>query len=87
MSDEASQPPGATPKRRPGFWQRLLGRAPAQEVPTTTATVDEPAAAPIGMGKDSRGVELASVEDLDERQDATWMRQSTAMPGFGGKKQ
>ena len=45
-----------------------------------TSLTPVPPAAPIGMGKDSRGVELASVEDLDERQVATWMRQATAMP-------
>jgi hypothetical protein len=51
-----------------------------------TSLTPVPPAAPIGMGKNSRGVELASVEDLDERQVAAWMRQATAMPGFGGKK-
>ena len=45
-----------------------------------------PPATPIGMGKDSRGVDLASVDDLDERQAAAWMKQATALPGFGGKK-
>jgi hypothetical protein len=38
---------------------------------------------PIGMGKDSRGVDLESVDDLDERQVASWMRQAAAIPGFG----
>jgi len=45
-----------------------------------------PPVTPVGMGKDSRGVDLASVGDLDERQAASWMRQATAIPGFGGKK-
>jgi len=45
-----------------------------------------PPAAPTGMGKDSRGVDLASVDDLDERQAATWMKQAADLPGFGGKK-
>jgi hypothetical protein len=45
-----------------------------------------PPATPIGMGKDSRGVDLESVEDLDEHQAASWMKQATAIPGFGGKK-
>ena len=45
-----------------------------------------PPVTPIGMGKDSRGVELVSVEDLDERQSASWMKQATSIPGFGGKK-
>ena len=45
-----------------------------------------PPVAPIGMGKDSRGVDLASVDDIDERQVASWMKQATAIPGFGKKK-
>src|SRR5690242_16144568 len=52
-----------------------------------TALKPVPPAAPIGMGKDSRGVELKSVNDLDERQVASWMKQASAMPGFGKKKQ
>jgi hypothetical protein len=46
----------------------------------------EPPVMPIGMGKSTRGVELASLDDLDERQAASWMRQAAAMPFFGGKK-
>ena len=42
-----------------------------------------PPVAPIGMGKDSRGVDLESVDDVDERQLASWMRQAAALPGFG----
>jgi hypothetical protein len=38
------------------------------------------------MGKDSRGVDLASMDDLDERQAASGMQQAAALPGFGGKK-
>jgi hypothetical protein len=38
------------------------------------------------MGKDSRGVDLESLADIDERQLASWMRQATAIPEFGGKK-
>ena len=51
-----------------------------------TSLAPVPPAAPIGMGKDSRGVELASIADLDERQAAAWMRQAAALPGFGGKR-
>jgi hypothetical protein len=51
-----------------------------------TALEPVPPVAPIGMGKDSRGVDLESVDDLDERQVASWMKQATALPGFGGKK-
>jgi hypothetical protein len=51
-----------------------------------TALTPVPPVAPIGMGKDSRGVDLESVDDLDERQLALWMKQATAIPGFGGKK-
>ena len=46
----------------------------------------EPPVAPVGMGKATRGVELASADDLDERQVASWMKQAAAMPFFGGKK-
>ncbi|MGH8173668.1 MAG: DUF1801 domain-containing protein [Rhodanobacteraceae bacterium] len=45
-----------------------------------------PSATPVGMGKDSRGVELESLDDLDERQIASWMKQATAIPGFGKKR-
>ena len=45
-----------------------------------------PPVTPVAMGKSTRGVELASVKDLDERQIAAWMRQVTAVPGAGGKK-
>ncbi len=45
-----------------------------------------PPVTPIGMGKDSRGVDLESVDDLDESQAASWMKQATAIPGFGGRK-
>jgi hypothetical protein len=41
---------------------------------------------PIGKGKDTRGVDLESVDDIDERQVASWMRQAAAIPGFGGKR-
>ena len=41
-----------------------------------------PPVTPIGMGKDSRGVDLASVDDIDEPQLASWMEQATAIPGF-----
>jgi len=45
-----------------------------------------PPVTPVGMGKDSRGVDLKSEDDLDERQAASWMKQATTIPGFGGKK-
>jgi hypothetical protein len=46
----------------------------------------EPPVTPIGMGKATRGVEPRSVDDLDERQAASWMRQAAVMPFIGGKK-
>jgi hypothetical protein len=48
-----------------------------------TSLKPEPPVAPIGMGKSARGVDLESVDDLDERQTASWMEQATAIPGFG----
>ena len=51
-----------------------------------TSLTPVPPVTPVGMGKDSRGVDLESVDDLDERQAASWMKQAAALPGFGGKK-
>ena len=48
-----------------------------------TSLTPVPPVAPIGMGKDSRGVDLVSVDDIDEAQLASWMRQAAAIPGFG----
>ena len=45
-----------------------------------------PPVMPVAMGKSTRGVELESVDDLDERQIAAWMKQIAAAPGVGGKK-
>ncbi len=42
-----------------------------------------PPVTPVAMGKSTRGVELASVDDIDEAQVAAWMQQITAMPGVG----
>jgi hypothetical protein len=51
-----------------------------------TEMAPEPPVTPVGMGRSTRGVELASVDDLDERQVASWMKQAAAMPFVGGKK-
>jgi hypothetical protein len=51
-----------------------------------TELEQEPPITPVGMGRSTRGVELASADDLDERQVAAWMRQAAARPFFGGKK-
>jgi hypothetical protein len=48
-----------------------------------TSLTPVPPMTPIGMGKASRGVDLESVDDIDERQVAEWMRQAAAIPGFG----
>ncbi|MCL4867267.1 MAG: DUF1801 domain-containing protein [Gemmatimonadales bacterium] len=45
-----------------------------------------PPVTPVAMGKATRGVELKSVGDLDERQVAAWMIQVAAVPGVGAKK-
>jgi len=45
-----------------------------------------PPVTPVAMGRSTRGVELRSVNDLDERQIAAWMKQVAAVPGVGGKK-
>jgi hypothetical protein len=46
----------------------------------------EPPVTPIGMGKSTRGVELASVDELDERKLTSWMEQAASIPFFGAKK-
>jgi len=46
-----------------------------------------PPVTPVAMGKATRGVELASVDAIDERQIAAWMKQITAMPGVGKRPQ
>jgi hypothetical protein len=51
-----------------------------------TSLTPEPPVTPIGMGKTSRGVELASLDDVDEAQIASWMTQAAALPGFGHGK-
>jgi hypothetical protein len=38
------------------------------------------------MGKATRGVELESLEDVDEARLAAWMRQVSSVPGVGGKR-
>jgi len=45
-----------------------------------------PPVTPIGMGKSTRGMELKSVNDINERQIAAWMKQVASVPGVGGKK-
>lgn len=45
-----------------------------------------PPVTPQAMGKSTRGVELHSVKELDERQVAAWMVQVTAVPGAGATK-
>lgn len=50
------------------------------------ALVPIPPVTPVAMGKSTRGVELSSVDDLNECQVAEWMKQATAVPGVGGKK-
>ena len=46
----------------------------------------EPPVTPIAMGKATRGVELASVKDLDDRQVALWMKQAATMPFVSAAK-
>jgi hypothetical protein len=48
-----------------------------------TSLTPVPPATPIGMGKDSRGVELETLDAIDAGLLATWMKQAAALPGFG----
>lgn len=45
-----------------------------------------PPVTPVAMGKATRGVELATLADLDEAQVADWMRQIASRPGVGHGK-
>ena len=40
----------------------------------------EPPVKPVGMGKATRGIELTTVDELDETQLASWMQQAATMP-------
>jgi hypothetical protein len=51
-----------------------------------TEIAPEPPVKPVGMGKATRGIEPASIDDLDEQQIISWMTQAAAIPFFGGKK-
>lgn len=42
-----------------------------------------PPVTPVAMGKSTRGVELKSVDGLDEGQIAAWMQQIASVPGAG----
>jgi len=48
--------------------------------PRGTELEPEPPVKPIGMGKNTRGVEPASIDDLDEAQITSWMEQAATMP-------
>ena len=48
-----------------------------------TSLTPVPPVTPIGMGKATRGVDLESLDDIDEHQVASWMKQAAALPGFG----
>ena len=45
-----------------------------------TDLIPEPPAKPAAMGKKTRGIEVASIDDLDEAQLAGWMRQAAEKP-------
>jgi hypothetical protein len=44
-----------------------------------------PPVTPVAMGKATRGVELKSLDDLDESQIRAWMQQVAVVAGVGGK--
>jgi hypothetical protein len=54
--------------------------------PRGTELEPEPPVTPIAMGKNTRGVEPASVDDVDEAQITSWMQQAATMPFARGKK-
>ena len=68
----------------------MTGRASAAKTASGDRTRvhihPEPPVTPIGMGKSTRGVELASAGDFDESQLASWMKQAVTMPFVGAMK-
>ena len=46
----------------------------------------EPPVKPVAMGKNTRGIELESITELDEDQIVSWMQQASTMPFAGNKK-
>ena len=46
----------------------------------------EPPVTPVGMGRATRGVELDSIDDIDEARISSWMRQAATMPFAGRAK-
>lgn len=46
----------------------------------------EPPVTPTGMGRNTRGVELSSIDDVHEGQLASWIQQAATMPFAGGRK-
>lgn len=45
-----------------------------------------PPVTPVAMGKSTRGIEIKSLNEIDESQIALWMKQITSVPGVGKKK-
>ncbi|MCJ0824518.1 DUF1801 domain-containing protein [Luteimonas sp. 50] len=48
-----------------------------------TALAPVPPVTPVAMGKSTRGVEIASLDEIDETQVVAWMKQVAALPGAG----
>ncbi len=48
-----------------------------------TALDPVPPVTPVAMGKSTRGVEIAALDDIDEPQVLAWMKQVAAKPGMG----
>lgn len=51
-----------------------------------TELTPEPPVTPIGMGKATRGVEPATVADLDEDRVKSWMKQAATIPFVARRK-
>lgn len=66
----------------------LRREAPLHGVSAVSSAVlhSVPPVTPEGMNKATRGVEIASVDEIDTEQLAACMTQITSVPGMGGKK-
>ena len=63
----------------------IVGQLKLMFIPGTDLK-PEPPVTPLAMGKATRGLELATVKDLDEKQVAAWMEQAATMPFVSAAK-
>ncbi len=74
------------PARKTDKTSKPGGRQPAKRTAAPGKAATPLPESMVAMGKSTRGVELRSLDDLDARHVAAWMKQVAAVSGVGGKK-